>query len=133
MQENFELSTEQAELEAELRKLSLGDCRINAISAAFTAGRRSMRLRLAAWQASAGLMLLLVASISLRAFVQRPARPQLPVAGATGIVAAPAEAIAPPQPQSLAVLEKTVRDGGLDALPSPALPEIKPLYAGELF
>jgi hypothetical protein len=133
MQEEFQLSSEQSELESQLRKLSPTDGQIDVISAAFTAGRRSMRFRLAAWQSSAGLMLLLAAALSLRALLQRPPSAQSFIAGAPSALAEQAQAVTAPPPQSLAVLRKAVRDGGLDALPQAALPDIKPLRAGDLF
>jgi hypothetical protein len=100
-----------------LRDVAPRQARIDAVAAAFAAGSGSARRRLVFWRSSTLAMLLLGSAGWLIQMTDR----------AAPSVAPPALAVASAPPayrssQSLIMLQRSVREGGIDALPDSYLP-----------
>jgi len=125
------LNQEEQELESALKSLSPTSAQIDPIAAAFSAGRRSSARRVRLWQSSAALILMLAVGTRMLPTHQRALVPSSNQFH-EDVVFHP-QTPQPPAPQSLQVLQDTVREKGLDALPDTSLPRIQIVRAGNLF
>jgi hypothetical protein len=130
MQEPNGMSDEQLELESALRSLSPAAAKIDSIIAAFTAGRRSSRRQLHLWRSAAVLILLVAGGSRLIPSGRISAVPPSVRADGTVAVQTMPE---PPAPQSVQVLQETIREKGLDALPSANVPNVQIINIGNFF
>jgi hypothetical protein len=124
-QEPNGLSPAQRELEEALRTLAPSAARVDAVAAAFTAGRNSAHRQIRTWQAAA--ILLLAVGTSAWLLPHRPGGPILPRNTTDSSVlvvrSQPSPASAPaPAPQSLLMLQRTLVQEGVDGLPATQLP-----------
>jgi hypothetical protein len=133
MQEPNGLNHEQRELESALRCLSPAAAKIDPITAAFTAGRRSSRRQLHLWR-SATVLILLVGAASRLMPPERNAAVQ-PRDFSENKIAIRSEQPPPeaPAPQSVRVLQETMREKGPDGLPSANVPSVQIISIGNLF
>lgn len=134
-QDGGSLSPAQRELEAALQSLSPAASDVDAIAAAYEAGRRSMRWRLHAWQSAAALVLIAAGATWLTSSLPPIDRatpapiasgPRLLVVQTTAPVASPSQA-------SLLTLQQAVSERGLDGLPALPLPTVPALRSAEMF
>jgi hypothetical protein len=116
------LSDQERELESALRSVVPAAARIDPISAAFTAGRRSGARVVRAWQSAAAAMLLLAIGIRFLPATHHVAIE--PINPSTIIVAMEA-----PAPQSVEALQIAIREKGVDALPATSVPAVQLLNA----
>jgi hypothetical protein len=130
MQEPNGLNDEQRELELALRSLPPATARIDPIAAAFTAGRKSSRRQLRLWRSAATLILLIAVGSRLITTARNSAVAPSDISDTTVAIHTPP---APPAPQSLQVLQETVREKGLDGLPSADIPSVQIISIGNLF
>jgi hypothetical protein len=131
MQEQNGLTPAEQELELAMKSLSPTAARIDPITAAFAAGRRSAQRPMHLWRASAVLMLLLSAgSWFAPARRNAPVRPREFSEPAVAIQASPAEPLAA---ESMQLLEQTVREKGLDGLPAANIPAVHEVNADDIF
>jgi hypothetical protein len=130
MQEPNGLNDEQRELELALRSLSPAVANIDPIAAAFTAGRKSSRRQLRLWRSAATLMLLIAVASRLIPTGRNSAVVPSAITDTTVAIHTPP---APPAPQSLQVLQETIRDKGPDGLPSVDVPNVQIISVGNLF
>jgi hypothetical protein len=133
------LNPAQREVEGALRSLAPASARVDPVAAAFDAGRRSTARQVQLWQ-SATVVLLLVGAGSwfIPAGRRGAGLPTPEVPGSVAVIPAhlPAAQAAPVQPlpdESLLMLQQLVRDKGVDGLPAPRLPAVRPVRADELF
>jgi hypothetical protein len=137
MDEKDYLTPADQEFENALRHLSPATGRIDPISAAFAAGKRSAQKRERVWQSTSALLLLMGFTIwflpglhqsTSDLAVRRPPTPEwvntTVVTGVrTGVhVQTQRESDQPISNQSMAALERTVLDQGVDALPVANVP-----------
>jgi hypothetical protein len=129
------LSPAQRELESALRSLSPAPRDVDAIAAAYEAGRRSMRWRLHAWQSAAAVILIAAGATWLT--TQAPGLDQTtptPIAAGPRVLVVQTTApVGQPNQASLLMLQQAVSDNGLDGLPALPLPTTPVLRPGELF
>jgi hypothetical protein len=130
MQEPNGMSDEQLELESALRSLSPAAAKIDPVAAAFTAGQRSIRRQLRLWRSAAVLILLVAGASRLIPTGHNSVVPPSVRADRTVAVQTPPE---PPAPQSVLVLQETIREKGLDALPSANVPNVQIINIGNFF
>jgi hypothetical protein len=127
MQDQNGLTPGERELESAMKSLSPAAARIDPIAAAFAAGQRSGRRPVRLWRAAAVLMLLIGAGSWLapirHSVVVEPHEFSEPV-----VVLRP-----PPAAESLQVLQQTVFEKGLDALPTENIPAIRVLHPEDIF
>ena len=126
MQEQDGLNPADQEFEAALGSLAPTNVRVDAIAAAFAAGRRSGRRQLRIWQAAATLLLVggsvwfaagphvgqMVTPVAVPQFVSRPMRTTEPFSN-----------------QSIAALQAVVNAHGLQAIPVVHIPSAEPVRA----
>ena len=129
MQEPNGLNNSQRELESALRSLSPAAAKIDPITAAFTAGRRSSRRQLHLWRSAAVLILLVAAASRFMPIGHHAAVRPRDLSESTIALRSPQ----PPAPQSEIALQEIVSKKGLDALPSANLPIIQAVNVGNLF
>jgi hypothetical protein len=109
------------ELEMALQSVAPSTARIDAVAAAFAAGRQSGRRQTRLWQGAASVALLLAVGSWML-----PAKPAIQPPG--GIVAQSVivkNETRPLPTQSLLILEDAMRRNGLDGLTSPNLPDVR--------
>lgn len=114
------------EFENALRSLTPAAKTINAIAAAFDAGKTEGRRVVHRWQAVAGLILII--GITARWRPTRMTHDSPPLAAVpvvTPIVERPSE-------QSLVMLQKVISENGVDALPAVRLTPSRPLNPDKL-
>jgi hypothetical protein len=122
------LSPADREFEDALRSLAPATARIDPIAAAFEAGAMSTRSRVRVWQSLAAIMLIvLVGTWTLPAPRSRNSVNVNFVEAVSPITVQPVSA------QSVLVLQKTVRDHGIDALPRTEVPAMRGFDAKDLF
>jgi hypothetical protein len=115
------------EFEAALKSLTPTEGRVDPVAAAYEAGRRSAAGQLRVWRAAAAVMVVVgAAAVMLSRSSPNVPRSASPVAIMATQPAAPA---APPQ--SLFMLQRAVREHGLDGLPASDLPPAQDLRAGD--
>jgi len=126
------MSEPMNEFEAALRSVKPAGARVDAVEAAFEAGRRAAASQVRAWRAAAAVMLLIGGAAWLV-----PGRtdvvptPQSPPGIVMTVVQTPPAPLPPPPAQSLLMLQRAVREGGLDALPASHLPSPRKVRADE--
>jgi hypothetical protein len=129
MDEKNDLSPANREFEMALRSLSPAVGRIDPISAAFAAGRRSANHRLHVWQSAVAAMLVVNVGLWL-----------IPIRRYAAPIVAQVQTISVSQPtlppsslseQSIAVMEQRVLEHGVDALPVSHMPTQRPLRLGD--
>jgi hypothetical protein len=130
MQEPNGLNHEQLELESALRSLSPAAARIDPITAAFTAGRRSSRRQLHLWRSAAVLVVLAAVGSRLIPTSRNSVVSPSVRSNETVAIQSPPEA---PAPQSVRVLQETMREKGPDGLPSANVPSVQIISIGNLF
>jgi hypothetical protein len=130
MQEPNGLNPEQLELESALRSLSPAAARIDPITAAFTAGRRSSRRQLHLWRSAAVLVVLAAVGSRLIPTSRNSVVSPSVRSNETVAIQSPPEA---PAPQSVRVLQETMREKGPDGLPSANVPSVQIISIGNLF
>jgi hypothetical protein len=115
------------ELEQALKSLHPAPANVDPIAAAFTAGRRSTRRTLHAWQSATAAVLLLAAFPFLL-----PAHPPAPIV--PPIPHSPQILVSNPNPspQSLFRLQQVVEQHGIDALPPTTSAPITAIRADSL-
>jgi hypothetical protein len=122
-----ELGPGERELETALKSLSPARPGVDAVGAAFSAGRHSGRREARLWRGAAGVFLLALAGSWV---VPARHRGGPPVVESPALVSVPAaSSVVRPPSQSLIMLDKAVRDGGLDALPDAGLPPAQAVRA----
>jgi hypothetical protein len=114
------LSPAERELETALRSLAPAAVRLEAVAAAFEAGRRSVRRQVRLWQSAAAAMLLVVASVWLSQAGH--VRVALTEREPSTLLADSARATQPRAEQSLFMLRQAVWEKGVDGLPAVQLP-----------
>ena len=124
-QEPNGLSPAQRELEEALRTLAPAPANVDAIAAAFTAGRNSAHRQVRVWQAAA-LLLLAIGSSAWLLPHRSTGSVQPRDAGRSMLVARSQPAPAPPPAQSLLMLQRAIWQQGLDGLPATQLPATEP-------
>jgi hypothetical protein len=130
MQEPNGLNDEQRELESALGSLLPAAARIDPIAAAFTAGRRSSGRQLRIWRCAAALILMIALGSRLIPTGRNSSATPSVRMDTTFAVHTPPE---PPAPQSVQVLQETIREKGLDGLPSGNVPSVQIIRIGNLF
>jgi hypothetical protein len=127
----------QRELERALRSLAPRAPRVDPVAAAFDAGRRSSRRHVQLWRSAAAALLLIAGGSWLIPIGRRGADVTRPVSpGSTLVIHMRPLQPAPAQPlpdESLIMLQQAMREKGLDGLPAPRLPAVRPVAAGDLF
>jgi hypothetical protein len=126
MQENDAVNRE---LENALRNLSPLSAKVDPITAAFAAGRRSANHRLHLWQSAVAALLLVNVGLWLVP-IRRDASPIIAQVQSISV----SQPISPPTPlseQSIAVMEQRVLEHGVDALPVTHIPTQQPLRLGD--
>jgi hypothetical protein len=127
MQDEHELNPGDCELEAALRTLTPAAVPIDAVSTAFEAGRRSARRQVYIWRSAAAAMLLMSAGVwMIPAFGSRFVPREV---GIENLVTQPSQ---PLHIQSVAMLERSVREGGISTLPPTPLPDVGKMRAADL-
>jgi hypothetical protein len=132
MQVPNDLSPADREIEDLLRNLAAREVRLDPVSAAFAAGRRSSRRQVRLWRAAAVGLLLLGIGISQLAngnladsgTVERPSLAASPVRTAN-----PAMLGA----HSWAMLHRAMGQHGVDGLPTTQIPEVRSIRSHDLF
>ena len=109
------------ELEMALQSVAPSTARIDAVAAAFAAGRRSVQSQMRLWQGAASVALL-VAVGSWMAPSKVPIQSPGHIVSPNVVVRNDAH---PLPPQSLLILEDAMRRNGLDGLASPNLPDAR--------
>lgn len=127
MQNEDGLSPAERDLESALRSLAPAAARIDAVSAAFEAGRRSSRRQLWLWQSAAAALLLVSVSTWMTLAVGYESPPAVP--GHVAVVAYPPR---PLPEQSVAMLQRAVREGGFLNLPPTPLPDVRSIRARDV-
>jgi hypothetical protein len=122
----------QQELELALGSLSPVVGRVDPVSAAFLAGRRSVRRQVVGWQ-SAAAILLIAGGLSWVLPVKSPVVHRAESVQAVALITPEAAPAQPLSDQSLLMLQNAVRDKGLDGLPTSNVPELQVVRAGDIF
>jgi hypothetical protein len=121
-QEPNGLSPAQRELEEALRTLAPSPASMDAVAAAFTAGRHSARRQVRAWQTAAVLLVAIGTGAWLLPYRSTGESQPGNNAGSITVVHA-LPGTAPPAPaQSLLMLQRTMWQLGVDGLPATQLP-----------
>jgi hypothetical protein len=118
MSEQDGLNPAERELEEALKSLAPAAARIDPVSAAFEAGRRSVRTQLHVWRMATAAALMIGAGswlIPIGAGIEN----RTPVVAVAATPMAPALA-----PQSVFVLQAAMREHGVAGLPATRLPDV---------
>ena len=128
MQEQQGLNPAQRELEGALKSLMPAAGQIDPIAAAFGAGRAAAQRQIRTWQSATGLLLLIAAGSWLFPASRRAVSPSPSFPGSTLAVTSQNPHPQPWSDQSVLMLQNTMWKNGIDALPSPDLPNVSPMH-----
>jgi hypothetical protein len=123
MSEQDGLSPADRELESALQTLAPAAARLDAVTAAFEAGRRSSRRQVRLWQSAAAAMLLVSAGMWCTPVDRGGMIPHKNSAIAV-VAAVPADVPREFAPQSIAMLQAAMREHGVDGMPPVNLPDV---------
>lgn len=129
MSEPDELNPAERELEVALKSLAPTATRLDPVSAAYEAGRRSARRQVRVWRAAAAVLALVGAGVWLLPSGHYIiARQEL---GVPRVVAVSRES-APMSEQSMAMLRKAIWEKGVDSLSPVQLAPVKVIHVDEM-
>jgi hypothetical protein len=129
MSDQDELNSAELELEAAFKSLSPVATRLDPVSAAYEAGRRSVRSQVRVWQAAAAVLTLVGAGLSL---VPRE-QPFVAVEkGRVPTVVAVSRESAPMSEQSVVMLRKAIWEKGVDGMSPIQLAPAKAIHVEEI-
>ena len=121
---NNDLTPAQHQLESALKSVAPTSVRVDAVAAAYAAGRLSARRRARLWQLAAAL-LFCATSVNWLARSRHTVDPATNNFGSSLLEARQPSPVRPLSKQSLFVLQAAVQAKGMDALPPTAVPAVQ--------
>lgn len=122
--QNNDLTPAQRQLESALKSVAPKSVRVDAVAAAYAAGRRSARRQARFWQVAAAL-LFLATSVSWLAPARHAADVAINYSASSPVEPRHPSPVRPFSNQSLFVLQATVQAKGIDALPPTDVPAVQ--------
>ena len=130
MQEQDDLSPANRELELALKSVRPAGGNVDAVAAAFVAGRRSARLDVRMWKAAAVMALCVGVGSRYVTFGERQARPS---ESHEAVVASGYSPPAAVSEQSVLWLQRAVGERGLAGLPAAPTPGVRAVRGKDFF
>ena len=129
MSDQDALNPAELELEAALKSLSPVATRLDSMSAAYEAGRRSMRSQVRVWQAAAAVLTFVGAGLSL---VPREGQLVAVEKGRVPTVVVVSRESAPMSEQSMVMLRKAIWEKGVDGMSPVQLAPTKVIHVDDI-